>query len=272
MEEEEEEATTLIQNEKKWKGIEFPLSHFQKVCQFHIECGVNIPKEEQRNILTENPKLVQEAFNFIKEECNEYLKGLREDDKIEQLDGLVDTSYVVLRLCALIGSNMDKLEYEHKHEWKPKTLKDLEIRTNSTTVSIHNLIEDQLVEMDKCIRERDYDLLVRSLYDLEYIVKRIGSILLREKGTKKITRPEDSWMYWEEAFDCIHNNNMSKLCDSEEEAIKTVNEKYKDDPLYKTVTYRKAPDNKHWVVYDKDRQKVLKSYKWVQVDLSHFFM
>jgi hypothetical protein len=267
-----EEVTTSIQSEKIFKGIEFPLSHFQKVCQFHIECGVNIPKEEQRNIFTEDPKLVQEAFNFIKEECNEYLKGLREDDKIEQLDGLVDTSYVVLRLCALIGSNMDKLEYEHKHEWKPETLKDLEIRIDSTCVSIYELIEDQLVEMDQCIREKDYDRLVRSLYDLEYIVKRIGLILLKENGLKKTTRPEDTWTYWEEAFECIHDNNMNKLCASEEEAIKTVNEKYKDDPLYTTVTYRKAPDNKHWVVYDENRQKVLKSYKWVQVDLSHFFV
>src|SRR6185437_11375433 len=83
------------------------MSHFDKVCDFHIQCGVNIPTTPQYDLFTTNPVLIDKAVGFIEEEVGEYSVALEQNDAIEMVDALVDISYFVLRLCALLGSNMD---------------------------------------------------------------------------------------------------------------------------------------------------------------------
>lgn len=63
---------------------------------------------------------------------------------------------------------------------------------------------------------------------------------------------------------------MSKLCKTEDEAKESVYdyENRKSVTGYNLPTYRKAPDNIHWVVFNEEDKKVLKSIKWKQVDLS----
>ena len=71
------------------------------------------------------------------------------------------------------------------------------------------------------------------------------------------------------AFDIVHDNNMSKLCVSEEAAQQSVEHyiKNKEKLGYDTPSYRKAPDDIHWVVYNQSTKKILKSIDWKPVDL-----
>lgn len=67
----------------------------------------------------------------------------------------------------------------------------------------------------------------------------------------------------DELFAEIHRSNMSKLCNSEQEAIETVqwyiqNEKER----YPKPAYHIAPDDKHYIVFEQTTDKRLKSINY----------
>ena len=70
----------------------------------------------------------------------------------------------------------------------------------------------------------------------------------------------------DKAFDIVHKSNMSKLCETEEDAIDTVRiykEKYaNNNSPYDSPAYRRSKDNKYWVVYNESTGKILKNYKY----------
>lgn len=116
------------------------------------------------------------------------------------------------------------------------------------------LIREEVKELEEAVKTNDYVETVDALADIMYVVlgmsARIG-------------------INMDVAFDIVHNNNMSKLCVSEEEAQNSV--KYynlnKETQGYDSPNYRKAPDNVHWVVYNESTKKILKSINWRPVDL-----
>ena len=65
---------------------------------------------------------------------------------------------------------------------------------------------------------------------------------------------------------------MTKFCNSEEEAIRTIKEKYGNDPEYKTPNYKLAPDGLRYIVYNEQPSKVLKSMSWSKMLLDHFII
>lgn len=118
-----------------------------------------------------------------------------------------------------------------------------------------SLIREEVKELECAVKEKDYIEAIDALADILYVVYGMGCSI----GCNL-----------DAAFDLVHQNNMSKLCSSEEEAKATV-EYYnanKDKLGYDSPDYRIAPDGTHWVVYNKSTKKVLKSIKWVPVDLS----
>lgn len=63
-----------------------------------------------------------------------------------------------------------------------------------------------------------------------------------------------------EAVCLVHQSNLTKLCQSELDAINTI--KWYQEHLsdrYPTPAYRRANDRRHWVVYDQMTRKILKS-------------
>ena len=73
-------------------------------------------------------------------------------------------------------------------------------------------------------------------------------------------------------FNDVHQSNMSKLCNSEEEAIATVNsytEKFtKGESPYDSPTYYKLENQDKWVVKNKSTGKALKSINYHPVNFS----
>jgi len=116
------------------------------------------------------------------------------------------------------------------------------------------LIREEMKELEQAVKDNDYVETVDALADIMYVVLGMGCRIGVDMDV---------------AFNLVHENNMSKLCLTEEDAQESV--KYylanKEKLGYDSPNYRKAPDNVHWVVFNESTKKILKSIKWQPVDL-----
>jgi NTP pyrophosphatase (non-canonical NTP hydrolase) len=142
---------------------------------------------------------------------------------------------------------------EYGSELKPKINI---LHDDPTTVEFClKLIREEARETEEAVKNKDFietiDGLLDQLYVIYGMLARIG-------------------IDADKAFELVHDNNMSKLCKTEEEAIKSVEyyQENKEKLGYDSPAYRKAPDNIHWVVYNISTKKILKSVEWQSVDLS----
>jgi phosphoribosyl-ATP pyrophosphohydrolase len=116
------------------------------------------------------------------------------------------------------------------------------------------LIREEMKELEYAVTQKDYVETVDALTDIIYVVLGMGCRI---------------GVDMDKVFDLVHDNNMSKLCKTEEDAKASVKhyidnfEKYG----YDSPAYRKAPDNIHWVVYNESTKKILKSIRWKPVEL-----
>lgn len=117
------------------------------------------------------------------------------------------------------------------------------------------LIREEVKELEEAVKQKDYIEMVDALADIIYVVQGMGARV---------------GIDMDKAFNLVHENNMSKLCKTEEEATASVTyyEQNKEKLGYDSPAYRRAPDNVHWVVYNKSTKKILKSINWKPVDLT----
>jgi len=113
-----------------------------------------------------------------------------------------------------------------------------------------SLINEEVDELKDAISKKDLNETIDALTDILYVV--YGAYTAFGVDADK-------------AFDLVHKSNMSKLCKTEEEAIKTV-ESYKNDSRYDSPSYRLSPDGSYYVVYNKSTNKILKSIEYNAVN------
>lgn len=112
------------------------------------------------------------------------------------------------------------------------------------------LLAEELKEMEVAILEKDLVGIADALCDLQYVLS--GAILEFGLGEK-----------FNSLFKEVQRSNMSKACNSEEEANQTVKfYKEKDG----TECYYKKEGNK-WLVYRKADNKTIKSVNYSPADL-----
>lgn len=113
-----------------------------------------------------------------------------------------------------------------------------------------SLIAEELKELEEAIKEKDIVEIADALCDIQYVLS--GAVLEFGLGDK-----------FKALFDEVQRSNMSKACDSEEEAQATVAyyEKEKD-----TACYFKKVDGKYLVFRSADN-KTLKSINYSPADL-----
>jgi len=112
------------------------------------------------------------------------------------------------------------------------------------------LLAEELKEMEVAILEKDLVGIADALCDLQYVLS--GAILEFGLGEK-----------FNSLFEEVQRSNMSKACNSEEEANQTVQfYKVKDG----TECYYKKEGNK-WLVYRKSDNKTIKSVNYSPADL-----
>lgn len=122
-----------------------------------------------------------------------------------------------------------------------------------------SLIKEEVQELEDAINDKDMVETRDALADILYVVYGMQYRL----GIKA-----------DDDFTIVHDSNMSKLCSSEDEAIKTV-EWYKqeyengnkpyDTPIYEKLNYKDNNGNEKWVVKNKSTGKVLKSINYTPV-------
>ena len=114
------------------------------------------------------------------------------------------------------------------------------------------LILEEVDELKDAIEKKDFVETIDALTDILYVVYGAFSAF----GVNA-----------DVAFDIVQKSNMSKLCSSEEEAIKTV-ESYKSDSRYDSPAYRLSEDGVHYVVYNKNTKKILKSINYTPANFT----
>lgn len=255
----------------------------------------------------EGLKLVDFCLKLIKEEYKELEDAISTSDFIEVADALADLIYVIFGMLARLGIDfnenfnrvIDSPKTETSEEDNTNEFSD-ESSEDSYSVSHKNFLtyNDKLSEFDKIIisfiqRGILYDLPpFKSKFhifdnDIEIVedYMKVSDKIMNEledaiklkdfKELKNIIIGLPVLFYsiaiifginFDELFDVVHTNNMSKLCTTEQQAKDTV-VLYLDNDKYDSPTYKLAPDNIHYVVYNKSTNKVLKSIAWEPVNL-----
>ncbi len=113
-----------------------------------------------------------------------------------------------------------------------------------------SLIAEELKELQEAIEDKDVVEIADALCDIQYVLS--GAILEFGMGDK-----------FKELFDEVQRSNMSKACETEEEAKQTV-EHYKKEK--NTEAYFEQRDGK-WLVYRQGDNKTLKSVNYSPADL-----
>jgi len=135
--------------------------------------------------------------------------------------------------------------FNHKIEDKPD-LTDL--KTNELRV---NLLQEELDELKEALEQEDIVEVLDALCDIQYVLS--GAVL--SLGYRHV---------FNDAFEEVHRSNMSKLCNSVDEAIATGKQNSPDDEceVYKTA-------DKYVVRRIKDG-KIIKSINYSKADLKKF--
>lgn len=121
--------------------------------------------------------------------------------------------------------------------------------SNRCTLRV-SLLKEELEELSEAIEERDLVGIADALCDLQYVLS--GAVL--EFGLGDL---------FKNLFDEVQRSNMSKACDSEEDAVNTV-EYYRKER--QTEAYYKKVDGK-WLVYREGDNKTLKSIRYTPPNL-----
>lgn len=112
------------------------------------------------------------------------------------------------------------------------------------------LIAEELKELEVAILEKDIVGVADALADIQYVLS--GAILEFGLGDK-----------FKALFEEVQRSNMSKACNTEEEAIRTVRHYHEKDG---TECYYKQEDGK-WLVYRKSDNKTIKSIGYSPANL-----
>ncbi len=113
-----------------------------------------------------------------------------------------------------------------------------------------NLLQEELNELKEAIEDKDIVEIADALADLQYVLS--GAILEFGLASR-----------FKELFDEVHSSNMSKTCDSMEEAEETQRH-YLENKETKSFIIEK---NDQFLVYREGDKKVLKSINYRAADL-----
>ena len=118
-----------------------------------------------------------------------------------------------------------------------------------------DLIKEEVGELEDAIRDHDMVEVVDALADILYVVYGAG----------------DSFgIDLDKAYEIVHSSNMSKLCQSEEEAQETVawyQKEYKEGKKPYDSPYYYQGELGQWIVKNRSTGKVLKSINYTPADL-----
>jgi predicted HAD superfamily Cof-like phosphohydrolase len=218
-------------------------TNFQKVVDFNKAFGIKVHDKLENDIFDKDPKLVQLRVNLICEEVNELSDAVTKKDIKEVIDALSDILYVTYGMGASFGINLDRTFYTVKNNIQNLFDKNLELvnhkmsRIMEKTKNLKNLVDD-----------KDMNNIISTLFDILDMTYDMGILFGIDLN---------------KSFDIVHNSNMSKLCETETEAIKTIEWYKQNEPRYDSPNYRQSEDKKYWVIFNESSGKILKNINYV---------
>lgn len=118
-----------------------------------------------------------------------------------------------------------------------------------------DLIREEMKELEEAVANHDMKETIDALTDILYVVYGAGSSF---------------GINLDKAFDIVQESNMSKSCNDEDTAIKTVSN-YKrlyseGKSPYDTPTYRYDDESKLYIIYNKSTGKILKNIDYKEAN------
>jgi len=113
-----------------------------------------------------------------------------------------------------------------------------------------SLVNEEVDELNEAVKNKDFKETIDALSDILYVVYGFYTAIGIDA---------------DKAFELVHKSNMSKLCISEDEAKETVRS-YENDTRYDSPEYKLSDDGKHYIVYNRNTSKILKSINYNAVN------
>lgn len=251
-------------------------TNFEKVIDFNKCFGSIVSDNLNPQLFNSHPKIVDLKYSLINEEVNELLDAYYKNDIKEIIDALSDIKYVLYGMAAAFGINMDKsfnnyfeyiLNYKNESNFSDFKLVFNEYQTNFnvneylqninnkdySNICEENIIEIKDINMDleRYTKEKDIKNIELELNKLLFYVNKFACIIGFDLDL---------------SFNIVHNSNMTKVCNTEELAIKTVEWYKNNDDRYNSPSYRK--NEYGYIIYNNDTGKILKSINYVPANFS----
>lgn len=249
------------------------MSNFSKIQKFHNAFGLTLKREPYTEMFDDS-SLIKLRVDLIDEEIKEYYDAVNDKNIIEVIDALTDILYVVYGAGASFGADLNEefkklhnlQEIQNIQEKKLTNFELLKIKYKNINSNKNNIFQDSLIinyydslinskflKFKKAIIDKNYDDVINSLVRILGVIYCAG-----------ISYDIDL----DKTFDIVHKSNMSKLCKTKEEAIKTV-EWYKiNEKRYDTPNYRLSDDENYYVVYNESTGKILKSINYTPANFT----
>lgn len=230
-------------------------SHQQLVAEFHDTFGHPIREELYENCW--DTALPRFRISLIEEEYKEAAEAIKNNDWVEFADGLGDCLYVVIGFALTIGYDLDKGLAERN---ATELHLDQVQRVTANRENFPSLADAAMQRLRATIDHIIIAVDNRSIGDLTQ--RLLDCMMVLYQSAHSVGMPIDSM------FREIHRSNMTKVCDSMESALQSV-ELYRQDGRYAEPTIREK--GKWFVVYDAKTSKILKNHAYSVASLAQFF-
>jgi len=250
-----------LDNETKTE--EKVLTHFECVGQFHEVFDYPIRTEQYLTVFTDNYKLLQSRISFLREEKDEFLEALENNDMVEMADALCDLIYFAhgtgqclgINLDAELGRTVSKSELDITH-----CPEDLSTEVDPKMPEYgRSLINQHLKDINDQIDRFELDC---KLYNFNHMITHLTEIL-------RLTYELGYYMHFDmdAMFREVHRSNMTKVCLYKEDAQESL-KYYLESKKYEHPVIRTKGD--YFLIYDEHLNKILKSHKWQIPNLKQF--
>ncbi len=184
---------------------------YDKVCDFNRAFDYKVYSIHEGNALEMYPRDAKYRYDLIHEEgVVELGTAINTNDRVETMDGIADLLYVLYGACYTYNLNpniMIDAIYGNYHEFYNKTKLDV-LNSSLEHDDFYKSLLSNIEHLRECLLEKKnmielYSVLIQTIINTFQL-----GFSLRIDINK--------------IFDIVHSSNMSKLCNSEEEAKDTV--------------------------------------------------
>ena len=175
------------------------------------------------------------------------------------LKKITNYNYVKLFLSEIINNDNDLYNNNNNNITKLRT--EFLTKLNNEYLKLEKECEVETIYYDTTLK---YEMFEKKILNVSQMIYNLLKITYSLAILYNINADND--------FAIIHESNMSKLCDTEEDAIKTVESyelKYKNGGSpYDSPYYYELPELKKWIVKNKSSGKALKNIKYKEVSFN----